>query len=1315
MPIYIRDNIKIVEGNNKFTLDNVKTKGKIDSVDIVPNIKISNNTAETIIETFNYTGSYVTWDVPKNVNEITAYVWGAGGGGMGYGSRSRTSIGGTGGFVKAKINVTNIDSLNLIVAGGGVGSTSTGSIRAGGYLNGGDSTATNYQLAGSGGGLAGIFKNDSNFTITNGELNVNAYPFIIAGSGGGAGDDGGGTSGAGNGGGGGSGVNFINGRKGGDRKQNNSFLPNTGGDDGTNSTFKFSGGDGVYAGGSGAGYYGGVYDTDDENIGLPGGGGGSSYWGGENVTYIGDVPGINGSITQPDYSELVAFNIDSNIAIGASTATLNAGNGLIVLEYVQNYNIDVIYKSQANVTEYTTLECDSTNLVAHYKFDGDLLDSSGNENHITSVTGTIDYHSDIKQIGQSSLISGNEYVEITALNALTAVWSGAFTISFWMYPTTSSKDYLVGGWDNSGSANPRGGWYLRASSGYLAWLVLVNNSFITLLTTDDPVTSNNWYHVAISSTGNTFSLSLNGVNKTINHTAPLSTPSEPLANRYIGVGRANRWSGTGYDYDNFGAYFDDLRIYDKVLTNTEVYYLANNMVIDNNYKLLTFKYEEIVYDFSPYEDLASWTNYASSFGATTNLTSWLSTGPFIDGSTNGYLQLELPDNYNTIEIVYNNPYTQGYVAIYIDTLANIASSLYKDRAGPETTKIYKSTYSQGDYLKIIEEEAAIIGKNLIIKLSNGQTEYELTFNYPTTCDVLVVGGGGGGGYYGGGGGAGAILVGNNIELTNNTTYTLLVGGGGRGSINDDITGFDGTSSTFKANNDIIVEALGGGGGGSLKLVDGLYFEWYSGYYSDNVNWFSSRTPIMSGYAIDGTNIGTFSNNSVSASAFNSYSFEWYGYFKPAVSGTHIFYTSSDDASYCWVGSTAISGYSTSNALINNGGTHGMQERNGSINLTANYYYPIRILFGENSSGDNMVFSFTPPGGSRTYNGQGYYYNTFESTSGKNGGSGGGGAGSAIGEVGGLTIQKNYANWTKYAYQGQQGNVIPTANTSQGGNGGGTGENLTSTFGIINGDNGIFGKGGLGSTSSSEELLDHTGNGGDGGYEANKNGKYGSSGIIVIKYKTIADEINYDAQWIYNNAISSVYFYGNVGIGNNANNYKLNIDGDISISGEYYKKNNTISLNNWQTNGTDIYRENGNVGIDNPNPVYKLQVNGDIYAAQGGVTGDGSTTWSVNSDRRIKDNIELASYEECYENLKKMNLFKFNYKEGYNTSQDINQLGFIAQEIETQYPKSINTYNNIKRLNVSQINYNLFGAMKYLINEIEELKTLTNTNTSNISI
>jgi hypothetical protein len=57
---------------------------------------------------------------------------------------------------------------------------------------------------------------------------------------------------------------------------------------------------------------------------------------------------------------------------------------------------------------------------------------------------------------------------------------------------------------------------------------------------------------------------------------------------------------------------------------------------------------------------------------------------------------------------------------------------------------------------------------------------------------------------------------------------------------------------------------------------------------------------------------------------------------------------------------------------------------------------------------------------------------------------------------------------------------------------------------------------------------------------------GGSGIVIIRYKASTTELNYDAQWKHKSNDTSVYFYGNVGIGNNANNYKLNIDGDINI-------------------------------------------------------------------------------------------------------------------------------------------------------------------------
>jgi hypothetical protein len=46
----------------------------------------------------------------------------------------------------------------------------------------------------------------------------------------------------------------------------------------------------------------------------------------------------------------------------------------------------------------------------------------------------------------------------------------------------------------------------------------------------------------------------------------------------------------------------------------------------------------------------------------------------------------------------------------------------------------------------------------------------------------------------------------------------------------------------------------------------------------------------------------------------------------------------------------------------------------TINLIAGTYYPIRIQFGQGGGGYGMVFSFTPPNGTNTTNGSGYFYN-----------------------------------------------------------------------------------------------------------------------------------------------------------------------------------------------------------------------------------------------------------------------------------------------------------------------------------------------------
>jgi hypothetical protein len=193
------------------------------------------------------------------------------------------------------------------------------------------------------------------------------------------------------------------------------------------------------------------------------------------------------------------------------------------------------------------------------------------------------------------------------------------------------------------------------------------------------------------------------------------------------------------------------------------------------------------------------------------------------------------------------------------------------------------------------------------------------------------------------------------------------------------------TATIPANNSIFGDPCNGTGK-SLSILlqystennysSGFIVRVYNGgYFSDNVNWFTSQTVNYTATNITNmTDIGTATNGNRPVNANENYSVQWTGYFLCKVSGNHTFYTNSDDASFLWIGSTAITGFTTSNPLVNNGGLHGMVTQSGTINLTAGVYYPIRMQFGELSGGDDMQVSFQEPSGSRTYNFNTYAFN-----------------------------------------------------------------------------------------------------------------------------------------------------------------------------------------------------------------------------------------------------------------------------------------------------------------------------------------------------
>ena len=62
----------------------------------------------------------------------------------------------------------------------------------------------------------------------------------------------------------------------------------------------------------------------------------------------------------------------------------------------------------------------------------------------------------------------------------------------------------------------------------------------------------------------------------------------------------------------------------------------------------------------------------------------------------------------------------------------------------------------------------------------------------------------------------------------------------------------------------------------------------------------------------------------------------------------------------WIGDIAITGFTTLNATVKNGGLHGNIEKAGTASLTADTYYPIRIQFGERNGGDVMTFNYSTP-------------------------------------------------------------------------------------------------------------------------------------------------------------------------------------------------------------------------------------------------------------------------------------------------------------------------------------------------------------------
>lgn len=270
--------------------------------------------------TFNYTGSYQSWQVPAGVTAVSVDSRGAAGGPGNYTS------GGLGGRIQTTISVTPGETLYVYV--GGQGGLPGGGFN--GFAYGGTLDCNPYcggASAGGGGGASDIRRGGT--ALTN--------RVVVAGGGGGGGSYGSAQNGgAGGGTTGGSGVGGQS-AGGGGGTQSAGGVAGAGGNDNGVAGALGNGGPGgngyTGGGGGGGGYYGGGGSGGGTYSGSSyagGGGGGSSYSSGTNTSHTQGFQSGNGSIvltyTIPgtqDWTQDWAIGLDYNdsgkLKISAST------------------------------------------------------------------------------------------------------------------------------------------------------------------------------------------------------------------------------------------------------------------------------------------------------------------------------------------------------------------------------------------------------------------------------------------------------------------------------------------------------------------------------------------------------------------------------------------------------------------------------------------------------------------------------------------------------------------------------------------------------------------------------------------------------------------------------------------------------------------------------------------------------------------------------------------------------------------------------------------------------------------------------------
>ena len=588
----------------------------------------------------------------------------------------------------------------------------------------------------------------------------------------------------------------------------------------------------------------------------------------------------------------------------------------IEIQYLARNMIKFVPKSlyiiQEQIYQYTTLDIDSTNLISHYKFDDDFNDSTSYNNNLILSTISPPNLNNSGIVGKALQFQNNidtdtltngirdGTVKIPTINLV----NKEVTISFWiklLNDFDSFSGIFVFGEQNkiadSGSIKLSCANY---SSSNNIDVFYKNNQSDVGTNAAGNLSIGVWYNIVITISSSQLKVYTNNA-LTATESLIEGLPNNIYDDNYLGTYDDSTYTNTKDDY-----LLDDFRIYDKILNETEISYLANNMIVNPEYKILTFTYDNTIYPKlgADANNLIAWYKFDGDLNdssnndnnllavingqnfqdgkidksilfnsdETTQITTiadfpqinqnsiftvsvWVkltdternfifawgddgsltSVGLQIENSKiNFYIyggsQIETTNTFTDINKYYHIVLIRnsGFVKIYVDnvlevegtTTDNFDTGLSRLYIGHTLNAEHHSTSYLDDF-RIYDK--ALTHDEISVLYNVNQTTYNLLFEQPTECDILIVGGGGGGGAVdAGGGGAGGLIYEKGLTLNGN--FIIKIGKGGSGGIgvynSSGQPGSKGYNSQLEGGNIIInKEAIGGGGGGQGHPTD----------------------------------------------------------------------------------------------------------------------------------------------------------------------------------------------------------------------------------------------------------------------------------------------------------------------------------------------------------------------------------------------------------------------------------------------------------------------------------------------------------------